>query len=170
MRGPAVGGRAGLRLLLGLLAASVAAVTFAVVRANADGTAPDGTLTSPADRTSAMHRLARVTAKALSYRAGTFEADIDASGAMMTGRMRAEYLAALQPVKADVVHNGITLKATVVETSLITQTDRTIRGLLFVDRVTTSTGSAKERVDNSRVVVTMLKQGDRWLISKMDAF
>ncbi len=159
-----------LPLLVVLLLVSIAAVALAVVRANADETAPDGTITSNSARAVAMQRLAESTAKVLSYKAETFDADAEASGRLMTPTMRADYLKALTPAKAEVVKNGITLKATVVETSLIKQTDRSVRGLLFVNQVTTSTGSTNEQLDNNRVVVTMQKSGDRWLISKMDAF
>lgn len=165
-----VAGPSRLPLLVALLLVSIAAVAFAVVRADADETAPDGTVTSNSARAVAMQRLAESTAKVLSYKAETFDSDAEASGRLMTATMRAEYLKALTPAKTAVVKNGITLKATVVETSLIKQSAESVRGLLFVNQVTTATGSTNEQLDNNRVVVTMQRSGDRWLISKMDAF
>lgn len=166
----AAGSRLAWPALAVLLLAAVLAVFLAVDRANSDETAPDGTITSTSARAVVMQRAADSTATILSYQADSFDADAEASGELMTAEMREEYLEALEPVKAKVVEEGITLKATVVATSLTHYTDDTVRALLFVNQSTTAEGADNEQLDNNRVVVTMKRQGDEWLVSKMDPF
>ena len=83
---------------------------------------------------------------------------------------REVYLKALEPVKAKVVEEGITLKATVVATSLTHYAKDTVRALVFVNQSTTATGAKNEQLDNNRVVVTMKRVKGDWLVSKMDPF
>lgn len=157
-------------LLVALICLGALAVFLAVRHANSEQTAPDGTLTSNSARAVAMQRAAESTAKVLSYKAETFDADAAEAGKLMTSKMRSEYLRALEPVKADVVKNGIVLKATVVATSLVEQSDDTVEALLFVNQSTTATGASREQLDNNRVLVTMERDGDSWLISKIKPF
>lgn len=157
-------------LLVALICLGALAVFLAVRHANSEETAPDGTLTSNSARAVAMQRAAESTAKVLSYKAETFDADAAEAGKLMTSKMRTEYLRALEPVKADVVKNGIVLKATVVATSLVEQSDDTVEALLFVNQSTTATGASQEQLDNNRVLVTMQRDGDSWLISKIKPF
>lgn len=157
--------------LLGvLLLGAVLAVVFAVQRANADETAPDGTETSNSARAVVMQRAADSTAAILSYKASTFDADAKKAGELMTAGMRKEYLKALDPVKAKVVKEGIELKATVVASSLTHYEGDTVRALLFVNQSTTATGARNEQIDSNRVVVTMKRDQGDWLVSKLDPF
>ena len=160
----------GLGLLSALLLLAIAAVAFAVVRANAAETTGDGVVTSNSARAAAMQRVSESTAKALSYKAETFDADAAAAAKLMTPGMAADYRKALDPVKSDVVKNGIALKATVVATGITRQTEDSVKALVFVNQSTTATGQKQEQLDNNRVVVTMQRKGNQWLISKMDAF
>lgn len=157
-------------VLVVLLLAGLLAVFFAIDRANSEETAADGTITSTSARAVAMQRVADSTATILSYQAETFDADAEKAGKLMTESMREDYLKALEPVKADVVKQGITLKATVVATSLTSITDDTVRALLFVNQSTTAEGASNEQLDNNRVLVTMKRHDGDWLISKMDPF
>ena len=42
--------------------------------------------------------------------------------------------------------------------------------LVFVNQVTTAKGTASQRVDSSRVLVTLTRSGGDWRISKLKAF
>ena len=41
---------------------------------------------------------------------------------------------------------------------------------MFVNQVTTAKGTANQRVDSSRVLVTLTRSGGDWRISKLKAF
>lgn len=159
-----------LPLLFLLLLAAIAGLVLAITRANAEEVAPDGTVTSNSARAVAIQAAAESTAQVLSYQSDSFDEDAAEAGKLMTESMREDYLKALEPVKADVVKDGISLKATVVATSLVSYQGDTVKALVFVNQSTTAKGSSNEQLDKNRVEVTMQRDGDGWLISKMEPF
>jgi Mce-associated membrane protein len=60
-----------------------------------------------------------------------------------------------------------TTNANVVSTAVMSATPATARMLLFVDQTTTSKSFSGPKLASSRVVVTLNKVGDRWLISEI---
>ena len=155
--------------LAGLVVALVLVLVFAVLpHVHDTETAPNGQVTAPATRAVLMDQAGKMTASALSYDAKTFDKDIAAAGKLMTSSMRKQYLATLAKVRTQVAQQGLVLKAEVKASALISATEDEARVLEFVDQSTTAKGVTRTQVNQSRVVVTLSKDGGRWLISSLD--
>jgi Mce-associated membrane protein len=155
--------------LAGLALALALVLLLAVIpHLRDDDVAPDGQVTSAAARAVLMDQAGTMTAKALSYDAKTFDKDVAAAGRLMTPSMRQQDLATLAKVRADVAKQGLVLKAQVKASALVSATDDEARVLEFVNQSTTAAGVTRTQVNQSRVLVTLTKDGGRWRIAKMD--
>ena len=72
-------------------------------------------------------------------------------------------------VKAQAVKNQVKLTAAAAATSIVSATENKVVALVFVNQVTTAKGTANQRVDSSRVLVTLTRGGGDWRISKLKA-
>ena len=73
-------------------------------------------------------------------------------------------------VKAQTIKNQVKLTADAAATSIVSATDDKVVALVFVNQVTTAKGAANQRVDSSRVLVTLTRSGGDWRISKLKPF
>ena len=62
------------------------------------------------------------------------------------------------------------LEASTAATSIVSATENKVVALVFLNQVTTAKGTANQRVDSSRVLVTLTRSGGDWRISKLKAF
>ncbi len=136
----------------------------------ADGAAPDGAITSATARDAGMSAAARLTQKVLSYDWQTLDKDIEANKAVLAPSFRKEYEKTMAGVKAQTVKNQVKLTANVAATSIVSATEHKVVALLFVNQVTTAKGADSQRVDSSRVLVTLTRGDGDWRISKLKPF
>ncbi len=135
-----------------------------------EGAAPNGAITSTEARNAGMQKAAELTAKVLSYDWKTLDADSKANQAVLAPSFRNEYAKTMAGVKAKAVKNQVKLKATVAATSIVSATENKVVALLFLNQATTAKGTTNQRVDSSRVLVTLTRDGGDWRISKLKAF
>jgi len=134
------------------------------------GAAPDGAITSTEARDEGMQEAARLTQKVLSYDWQTLDADSKTNQALLAPSFRKEYSETMSGVKAGAVKNQVKLKATTEATSIVSATENKVVALVFLNQTTTAKGAANQRVDSSRVLVTLTRSGGDWRISKLKAF
>lgn len=163
------------RLLAALVALCLllaAGTAFAWWRSEhpADGRAPDGAITSAQARDAGMQAATTLTQKVLSYDWKTLDADVAASEKVLAPSFRSEYAKAMAGVKDQTVKNQVKLTANAVATSIVSATEKKVVALVFVNQVTVAKGTANQRLDQNRVLVTLTRDGGEWRVSKMDAF
>lgn len=160
------------RLTLALLVLVLLAVAaLARVAWNQDTTSQvQGPIKSTTARTAGVAAASRLTEKALSYRWSALSRDVRSAEAVMTPGFRQQYAKAMARVHDQALRNHITLKATVVAASAISASDHQVQALVFVNQVTTTKGSQRQRVDQNRVIVTLVRDAGDWQISRMKAF
>ena len=134
------------------------------------GAAPDGAITSSQARDAGMQAAAQLTQKVLSYDWQTLDADIKAAEAVLAPSFRSEYAKTMAGVKDQTIKNQVKLAADAAATSIVSATENKVVALVFVNQVTTAKGTANQRVDGSRVLVTLTRGGGDWRISKLKAF
>jgi Mce-associated membrane protein len=156
--------------LVVVVIAAALAVFFVGRSAAQSNVAPDGQVTSEATRAVLLDQAGKITAKALSYGATTFDKDTAAARALMTSAMRAQYDQTLAQVRDRVRKRGLVLKATVRWDGIISATEDEARVLVFVNQTTTARGVSTQQLDERRLVVTLSHEGGRWLMSKLAAF
>ncbi len=135
-----------------------------------EGAAPDGAITSSSARDAGMQAAAQLTQKVLSYDWKTLDADTKAAQAVLAPSFRSEYAKTMAKVKGDAIKNQLKLTSSVEATSIVSATETKVLALVFLNRVTTAKGTANQRVDSSRVLVTLTRSGGDWRISKLKAF
>ena len=163
------------RLLIGLV---VVCLVLAAVGGYAwyrsehpdEGAAPDGAITSTEARNDGMQAATQLTQKVLSYDWKTLDAESKDNQAVLAPSFRTEYAKTMAGVKADAVKNQVKLKASAEATSIVSATETKVVALVFLNQVTTAKGTANQRVDSSRVLVTLTRSGGDWRISKLKAF
>jgi Mce-associated membrane protein len=134
------------------------------------GAAPDGVITSAEARDAGMQAAAQLTQKVLSYDWKTLDADIKANEAVLAPSFRSEYEKTMAGVKDKTITNQVKLSATAAATSIVSATERKVVALVFVNQVTTAKGAQNQRVDSSRVLVTLTRGDGDWRISKLKPF
>jgi hypothetical protein len=135
-----------------------------------DGAAPNGAITSSQARDEGMQAAAQLTQKVLSYDWKTLDEDIKAVEPVLAPSFRSEYLKTMEGVRAQTVKNQVKLSAEAAATSIVTATESKVVALVFVNQVTTAKGAQNQRVDSSRVLVTLTGTGGDWRISKLKPF
>ena len=135
-----------------------------------DGAAPNGAITSSSARDAGMQAAAQLTQKVLSYDWKTLDKDIEAAEAVLAPSFRSEYAKTMEGVRAQTVKNQVKLTAQAAATSIVSATEDKVVALVFVNQVTTAKGAQKQRVDSSRVLVTLTRSGGDWRISKLKPF
>ncbi len=135
-----------------------------------DGAAPNGAITSAEARDAGMQSAAQLTQKVLSYDWKTLDADIKAAEAVSAPSFRSEYGKTMAGVKAQTIKNQVKLTADAAATSIVSATADKVVALVFVNQVTTAKGASNQRVDSSRVLVTLTRSDGDWRISKLKPF
>jgi Mce-associated membrane protein len=158
--------RSGTRLLAGLLALTLSALTaFGLVayRVRSDQhieTARDQAL-------AAAHDNAEVI---LSYDYRHLDANFAAARATLTGGFARDYkVTTTKLVRPGAEQYHVVVKAEVAAQSVVSASADQVVVLLFVNQTTTSTRLDGPRVDLNRVRLTLVKVDGRWLVNKVVA-
>jgi Mce-associated membrane protein len=163
--GPAVSGR---RQWVTALVALVAvlAVLGAVVGVSLRGsTAQAGT-----DRAAASQARTSIE-QMLSYNYKTIDAQAAQIEGLLTGSFKGEFTAAMdKDIKPLAVKNQTVVQARVSDIGVMSSSATTVKVLAFVNQARIGSDQKDPVVDQNRVIATMSKVGDRWLISKVEAF
>jgi len=156
-------------VVLCLVLAGVAGYAWYRSEHPAEGAAPNGAITSSEARDAGMQAAAQLTQKVLSYNWETLPADTRAAEAVLAPSFRSEYAKTMAGVKDQTIKNQVKLSATAAATSIVSATQHKVVALVFVNQVTTAKGTT-QRVDSSRVLVTLTGGVGDWRISKLKPF
>ncbi|MBO9520572.1 MAG: hypothetical protein J7518_03460 [Nocardioidaceae bacterium] len=158
----------GLAALCLLLVAGLVAI-FVVGPGELDE-AGNGQVTAASYRSAAMSAAASNASAILSYTYKTLDESQKAAHAVTTGKARTSYDDAMKQAAPKATSAKLTLKATILSTSLISLTEHRATVLLFYDAVTTAEGSPQQQLNQNRVKMTMTRQDGDWIVSDMEAF
>ncbi len=103
----------------------------------------------------------------LSYQFSTFDSDLKAAQAGMTDAFRKEYDPTVQEIRSRALAQKRSQQADVVAVAVLDATPDKVRTLVFVNTVSQRANHAKKSIMQNRVTVTMVKQGDSWLIDDL---
>lgn len=154
------------RLVLGLIAATVALAILVGVL---------GWFTWQQKRTDEARTSALAAARShaqtiLSYNYQQIDADIAKGKRATTGKFRDEYAKTTSTVvKPTAIQYKAIVSAEVKAASVRSASPDEVVVLLFVNQKTTSTRVTGPKEDQSRVRMTLVKRGNDWLVSKIDA-
>jgi Mce-associated membrane protein len=145
---------------------AVLAVLGAVVGVSLRGsTAQAGT-----DRAAASQARTSIE-QMLSYNYKTIDAQAAQIEGLLTGSFKGEFTAAMdKDIKPLAVKNQTVVQARVSDIGVMSSSATTVKVLAFVNQARIGTDQKDPVVDQNRVIATMSKVGDRWLISKVEAF
>jgi Mce-associated membrane protein len=103
----------------------------------------------------------------LSYQYDTFDQDRATAEKSMTSSFRAEYAPTVSEIRDRATQQKRSQEAQVAAVSVISATPDTVKTLVFVNTMSSTEGSKRQRLMQNRVEVTMVKQGDQWLIDEL---
>jgi len=103
----------------------------------------------------------------LSYQYDTFDQDRATAEKSMTSSFQAEYAPTVSEIRDRATQQKRSQDAQVAAVSVISATPDTVKALVFVNTMSSTEGSKRQRLMQNRVEVTMVKQGDQWLIDKL---
>ena len=128
------------------------------------------------DRAAAVDSARTTLESLLSYSGAKFDAHV----AEVTPRLAAPFKdqfskVAASDIKPMAVKNGATVQAKVYDAGVMDTTGdggdgSTVRIMAFVNQATTTSKEPTPAIDQNRVIVTMKRVGDRWLVSDLAAF
>ncbi|MEO6204899.1 MAG: hypothetical protein ABIO67_05895 [Mycobacteriales bacterium] len=105
-----------------------------------------------------------------SYDYRTLDKDFSAGRALTTGAFRTDYEKTTTKVVADVAKRyKAVVTANVINAGVVRASPNEVVTIVYVNQVTTSTQVTGEKVDLSRVRMTVVRSGGRWLVTKVDA-
>lgn len=148
-----------------LVLASALALIFVVFAPGTPATAGDGQVTETSYRSAAMSAAAANATAIFSYSYKTLDADQQAARAVLTGKALKDYEDAMVKASPKATSTKLTLKGTVLATSLISLKEHSAEVLVFEDTSTTAEGSTKQQLDQNRVVLTMTRKDGDWIVS-----
>lgn len=131
---------------------------------------------SDADRTAAVSSARTTLESLLSYSGSTFDKHVDEVLPQLTSPFKDQFSkVAATDIKPMAVKNEATVQAKVYEAGVMdTSGDggegTTVRVMAFVNQATTTKAQPAPAIDQNRVIATMRKTGDRWLISDLSAY
>jgi Mce-associated membrane protein len=107
----------------------------------------------------------------LSYNYKTIDAQAAQIETLLTGRFKADFTSAMdKDIKPLAVKNQTVVQAKVSDVGVMSSTATTVKVLAFVNQAKVGADQKDPAVDQNRVLATLTKVGDRWLISKVEAF
>jgi Mce-associated membrane protein len=154
-----------------LLAPAIGLGAAVVLLAGATGLA----LSDPSGQ-EAQTRAATSTARTsieqmLSYNYKTIDAQAARIEGLLTGPFRSEFSQAMdKDIKPLAVKNKTVVQARVSDVGVMEQSDGRVKVLAFVNQATVGADAERPAIDQNRVIATMTKVGDRWLVSLVQAF
>lgn len=162
------GGGASLRALqaplLALLVALVALAAVAVVTLPDPGARDRDARAAVAQARGSLEQL-------LSYDYRSVDQHAQQTAGLLTGSFRDEYASTLtERIAPLAVDREAVVVARTSEAGVMAQTEDTVTVQVFVDQATTAAGEEQPSVDQNRVIATMRRVGDRWLIERLSAY
>jgi Mce-associated membrane protein len=107
----------------------------------------------------------------LSYNYKTIDAQAAQIEGLLTGSFKGEFSAAMaKDIKPLAVKNQTVVQAKVSDIGVMSSSATTVKVLAFVNQARVGSDQKEPVVDQNRVIATLSKVGDRWLISKVEAF
>ncbi len=108
--------------------------------------------------------------KLLSYRAGTVSADLHTSERLLAEPFKSKFASVMSTIVTSAKKGQISTSAVVSAAGVVKTSGRShVVVLLFVNQNTTSGQSLTPKQQGSRIKVTVIKNGGRWLISELKA-
>lgn len=107
----------------------------------------------------------------LSYNHATMTQQLPASQALLTGAFKQEFGETMNKTIVPLAQKEKTVvKARAYEIGVMSQTDDTVTVQAFVNQARTSDAQKEPSIDQNRVIATLTKSGDRWLVSALKAY
>ena len=107
----------------------------------------------------------------LAYDFRSLDADQDAASRLMTEDFAEEYAETFEKVvRPAAEETRAKVTASVLATSVVRATEDTARVLLFVDQATTSTANERPQIALNRVEMSLVRDGDSWLVSDISSY
>jgi Mce-associated membrane protein len=116
--------------------------------------------------------LAGATAAAqaiFSYDYRTFEASVNNGKAFVTGEFATEYAQTTSSLKSSAVAEQAVVHAQVSAIAVVSATADRVELLLYLNQYRRNVNIAGEKVDQNRVVLTMVPSGGEWKVVKASA-
>lgn len=107
------------------------------------------------------------TEQVLSFTPETLQADLDRAGESVTGEFGDDFRRLLAQFVEPAVKRGVGTRTTVTRAGVVTADEDTVTALLFLNQAATSSAENAERVNRSRVQVTVERIAGQWLISDL---
>ena len=107
--------------------------------------------------------------KILSYDYRSLDKSTADAKKLMTPEFKKKYGDTADRVRADAPRLKAVVKAQVVASSVVSADKDKVKALLFVNQTTTRNDLPQPRVDLNRVEVTLVKDGDGWLVDNIQA-
>ncbi len=125
---------------------------------------------SRADRAAASQARASLE-QVLSYSYKTIDAQSARAQTLLTGSFKGEFASAMDTeVKPLAVKNQTVVQARVSDIGVMRSSPTSVTVLAFVNQARIGADQKEPVVDQNRVIATMTKVGDRWLVNRVDAF
>ena len=125
----------------------------------------------PRDAAAATATARSTLEQALSYNYATMTQQLPATQAMLTGSFKQEFGDTMTKTIVPLAQKDKTVvKARVYEAGVMSQTDDTVTVQAFVNQAKTSDAQKEPSIDQNRVIATMTKVGNRWLVSALKAY
>lgn len=160
-------------LAAGVLAWLLLEDTAAVGRTR--GTTPGSSgavVESRSAKASALAAAEEAATRVLSYSHRSLDDDIAAARVLLGGEMLEQYDTAMAGIRPEAEKSRRQVRATVVAASIISATERHAKALLFVNTETRETRQAaagRPRTELNRVIVTLRRDADDWLVTALDS-
>jgi Mce-associated membrane protein len=128
------------------------------------------------DRAAAVDSARTTLESLLSYSGAKFDAHVAEVSPRLTAPFKDQFTkVAATDIKPMAVKNGATVQAKVYDAGVMDTTGdggdgSTVRIMAFVNQATTTSSEPTPAIDQNRVIVTMKRVGDRWLVSELSAF
>ncbi len=107
----------------------------------------------------------------LSYDHQTLEKQAASNAELLTGAFRDEYATTMRTTILPVAtQEKAVVRARTYEAGVMAQTDDTVTVQVFLNQAKTSEGQEQPSVDQNRVIATMQRVGQRWLIARLEAY
>lgn len=107
----------------------------------------------------------------LSYNYKTIDAQAAQIETQLTGSFKNEFTQAMdKDIKPLAVKNKTVVQARVSDVGVMEATDGRVKVLAFVNQAKVGADEKQPAIDQNRVIATLTKFGDRWLISEVSAF
>ena len=131
---------------------------------------------SDTDRTAAVGSARTTLESLLSYSGAAFDKHIGEVTPQLASPFKDQFTkVAATDIKPMAVKNDATVQAKVYDAGVMDATGdggegTTVRVMAFVNQATTTKAQQAPAIDQNRVIATMRKVGDRWLVSELSAY